>query len=232
MSCFPCWSDFCFSVLLFLHKFSTFHACFFLKVLPVEAGVRDAAALAQKLAAAAAAVQAQNQTATSAAATTTTTAEGSAAATSSASSTAPATATAAAAASGAAAAAAAAQSAGGVSSGAVGAGGGGGGGGGKVKAAAQAAASAAKAAAKAAAAAAAASARLEPGQYKSIADALAAAEAGDTVVLGPGHHWEVAMNDVIDFFFLLQTAPYFLCSRAWVGDILYWYNSSRRWRLW
>ncbi|CAN0293858.1 unnamed protein product, partial [Ectocarpus fasciculatus] len=31
---------------------------------------------------------------------------------------------------------------------------------------------------------------LEPGQYKSIADALAAAEAGDTVVLGPGHHWE------------------------------------------
>ncbi|CAN0335219.1 unnamed protein product, partial [Hapterophycus canaliculatus] len=33
-------------------------------------------------------------------------------------------------------------------------------------------------------------ARLEPGQYKSIAEALAAAEAGDTVVLGPGHHWE------------------------------------------
>lgn len=62
---------------------------------------------------------------------------------------------------------------------------------GKVQAAAEAAATAAAAAAKAAAAAAAASARLEPGQYASIADALSAAEAGDTVVLGPGHHWEV-----------------------------------------
>lgn len=63
---------------------------------------------------------------------------------------------------------------------------------GKVKAAAQAAKTAAEAAKKAAAAAAAAGARLEPGQYASVADALAAAEAGDTVVLGPGHHWEVS----------------------------------------
>ena len=123
------------------------------QVLPVEAGVRDAAALAQKLAAAAAAMQNQSQTPA---------ANGG----------------------GSAAPAAAAAAAGG---------GGGGGGGGKSKAAAQAAASAANAAAKAAAAAAAASARLEPGQYKSIADALAAAEAGDTVVLGPGHHWEVRL---------------------------------------
>lgn len=126
-----------------------------LQVLPVEAGVRDAAALAQKLAAAAAATQSQTQTPNAGAATPP--AEGSAAP------------------------AAAATP-------------GTGGGGGKSKAAAQAAASAASAAAKAAAAAAAASARLEPGQYKSIADALAAAEAGDTVVLGPGHHWEVKLG--------------------------------------
>ena len=35
-------------------------------------------------------------------------------------------------------------------------------------------------------------ARLEIGQYVSIADALSAAEAGDTIVLGPGHHWEAS----------------------------------------
>lgn len=61
----------------------------------------------------------------------------------------------------------------------------------KAAAAAEARAEAAAAAKSAAAAAAAAGARLEPGQYASVADALGAAEAGDTVVLGPGHHWEV-----------------------------------------
>lgn len=43
------------------------------------------------------------------------------------------------------------------------------------------------------AAAAAAGARLETGQYASVADALAAAQAGDTVVLGAGHHLEVGV---------------------------------------
>lgn len=68
----------------------------------------------------------------------------------------------------------------------------------KIRAAAEAAAVAAAAASKIAAAAAAASARLEPGQFASIADALEAAEAGDTVVLGPGHHWEVGRVCGID----------------------------------
>lgn len=61
----------------------------------------------------------------------------------------------------------------------------------KTAAAAEARAKAAAAAKSAAAAAAAAGARLEPGQYASVADALGAAEAGDTVVLCAGHHWEV-----------------------------------------
>lgn len=33
-------------------------------------------------------------------------------------------------------------------------------------------------------------ARLEPGQYISLRDALAVAEPGATVVLGSGHYWE------------------------------------------
>lgn len=61
----------------------------------------------------------------------------------------------------------------------------------QVQAVAEAAEAAAEAAAKAAKAAALAGARLEPGQYASVADALADAEEGSTLVLGPGHHWEV-----------------------------------------
>ncbi|CAM9419361.1 unnamed protein product, partial [Choristocarpus tenellus] len=35
---------------------------------------------------------------------------------------------------------------------------------------------------------------LEEGSFTSLAEALASSEAGDTIVLGPGHHWEGDLN--------------------------------------
>lgn len=87
-------------------------------------------------------------------------------------------------------------------------------------AAAEASAKAEAAARSAAAAAAAAGARLEPGQYATVADALEAAEAGSTIVLGAGHHSEVTF-----MFFPLGaggrgageiSGRFFLHKSAWV----------------
>lgn len=90
----------------------------------------------------------------------------------------------------------------------------------KATAAAVAKAKASAAAATAAAAAAAAGARLEPGQYASVADALLAADAGDTIILGPGHHWEVSVNAARKSLLLCHDLLTEILASKLVSDVL------------